>query len=1323
MLWKEKWKKTISIMLAFTFTCCLTLPSLAEKAYAADLGVITLTDSNNDKTLSKAEIKDTLNTVQAGETYSLKLPSGVGIETSAFSRLQGLVAVELPADLTAIPDNAFDSCKNLEGIAIPDSVTAIGENAFFGCSKLQSITFNKTSTLLSIGKCAFQESGVTKITIPDSVIAIGNSAFYGCDSLKEVTLASKQDVSTPQMTIGSSAFASNFALTAIDIPDKVISIGYRAFSNSKYLNKLTLASDLSVSSPKLTIANNAFEFSGLTSLDIPNRVTSVGENAFVFNQSLKTVNLGSSPSASQLATIGQYAFNSCTSLERITIPDGVSKINTRVFNACDALESVSFGPGCKIDAIDEFAFAYCGNLSTFTIPSTVTTIGEEAFYGADKMLTFNIPAGVTNIGDGAFASCDSLTSLTVAAGHPNFVVENGVLFDAGKTKLIQYPAGLSQQTYTIPSTVSTIGAYSFSASKLAGIMIPSAVKEIGESAFSYSATLETLEFEHESKLEKIGDRAFCDNKTLKAIDIPASVKTIGRSAFMNNTALSEVTFSDEALTSIEEYAFCNCTGMRGITIPKGISSIGDGFLYGCSALESLTVAADNTKYVAENGALYSKNKDSLMMYALAKDSKTFSVPASVTSVAESAFIGAKNLETVTVDASNTNYKSEDGVLYSIDGETIIYYPLANKNTAFTIKAAVTGFHDELFNNCTYLHNINVESGSKRFSSQDGVLLSRDGMTLIQYPSARTEETYIMPSDVESVNNYAFVNCKNLKTVVAQKSLRWFNSYGFQGSNVTLYLLPESEAIESAISNGVTYTTKPFLGMTSVSNMTSSSTTLNFSANQKGSTYYYLVLKATDAVQSTPGSLLDIQKAARGVRGNGIVSAMTNTAQVSGLSPTTEYVAYLIVSSQNAENSEILSVPFKTTAASGGGSTGGGSGSSGGGTATPPKTPSDSTSAEVKVTTQGTASNARVTGDSMNKAIDAAFEQAKRDNSHANVTLSVDAPKDVKKVTTGIPTESLKKLGESKTDASLIVTSPIGSITFDNSAIETIGSTAKGSDINITAAKVEKSSLTAEQQALVGDRPVLDLGIESNGKAISNFGGTATVSIPYTPAQGENTSNLVVWYLADDGSLSAMPCTYADGKLSFTTTHFSKYVLASVPFKDISSNVWFYKAAVYAHGKGLMNGTSTGKFDPSANTTRGMIVTMLYRNAAQPAVSAKANFADVNTSAYYANAVTWANGKGLVKGSSDGKFEPDNFVTREQLVSILYRNAGSPAVGNVDMSKFLDASKVSAYAAPALAWAIQNGVIKGSVNGSLNPDGKASRAEVATMMMNYFNVVK
>ncbi|WP_419007074.1 S-layer homology domain-containing protein [Evtepia gabavorous] len=195
------------------------------------------------------------------------------------------------------------------------------------------------------------------------------------------------------------------------------------------------------------------------------------------------------------------------------------------------------------------------------------------------------------------------------------------------------------------------------------------------------------------------------------------------------------------------------------------------------------------------------------------------------------------------------------------------------------------------------------------------------------------------------------------------------------------------------------------------------------------------------------------------------------------------------------------------------------------------------------------------------------------------------------------------------------------------------------------------------------------------------------------------------------------------KLNANTTVYAKWtenaVTPTLPFTDVKSGDWFYEAVQYVYDKGMMTGVSADRFAPASTTTRGMIVTILYRLENEPEVSGGSAFTDVENGAWYADAVAWAAANDIVNGTSATTFAPNSPITREQMAAILYRYAaykGYDVSQKADLSGYTDAASISDYAKDALAWANAQKLITGVTDTTLNPQGSATRAQVATILM-------
>ena len=181
---------------------------------------------------------------------------------------------------------------------------------------------------------------------------------------------------------------------------------------------------------------------------------------------------------------------------------------------------------------------------------------------------------------------------------------------------------------------------------------------------------------------------------------------------------------------------------------------------------------------------------------------------------------------------------------------------------------------------------------------------------------------------------------------------------------------------------------------------------------------------------------------------------------------------------------------------------------------------------------------------------------------------------------------------------------------------------------------------------------------------------------------------------------------------------------ALPFADVPEDAWYYEAVAYCYENGLMAGTGETSFQPDMTTTRGMIVTLLYRLEGEPGLEAENpgdSFTDVEAGAYYGAAVCWARRQGIASGYDAERFGPNDPISREQMAAILYRYArykGYDVTAAGDLSGFADAASVSAWALPAVRWANGAGLLQGTSAGTLNPMGTASRAEAAALLARF-----
>ena len=240
---------------------------------------------------------------------------------------------------------------------------------------------------------------------------------------------------------------------------------------------------------------------------------------------------------------------------------------------------------------------------------------------------------------------------------------------------------------------------------------------------------------------------------------------------------------------------------------------------------------------------------------------------------------------------------------------------------------------------------------------------------------------------------------------------------------------------------------------------------------------------------------------------------------------------------------------------------------------------------------------------------------------------------------------------------------------------------------------------------------------------------STVTVTVKPDEGYELDKLTV---TDKNGDSVKLTDKGDGKYTFKMPA-SKVTVEAVftavepepeglPFTDVTSGDWFYDAVAYVYDKGMMEGTTDTTFAPTMNLTRSMIAQVLYNLEERPEAPGAAGFPDVAAGAWYADAVNWAAARGIVKGYDTGAFGPEDSVTREQLAAILYRYAQAKGYdttqGGMAVREFSDSASISDWAQKAMAWAVNAQVLSGKGNGVLDPQGTATRAEVAQMLMNF-----
>ena len=529
----------------------------------------------------------------------------------------------------------------------------------------------------------------------------------------------------------------NTAITTVIIPDSITSIGDYAFSGCSSLMNIT----------------------------IPDSVTSIGDRAFYNCSSLTSATIGDG-----VTSIGGSAFSDCSSLTSITIPNSVTSIGESAFYNCSNLTSATIGDG--VTSIVYAAFAHCSNLTSIVIPDSVTTIGEDAFYGCPitkaTIPTLAIP----------YIKNSSLKEVVITSGDS---IADSAFYDCNNLMSI-----------VIPDSVTTIGEVAFyNCSSLTSITIPDSVTSIGEGAFSECGSLTRVDISDVAAWYNISfgsaksnplyyaRNLYLNNELVKELEIPDGVTTIGDRAFYNCSSLTSVTIGD-SVTSIGNMAFYGCNSLTSITIPDSVTSIGAAAFGYCRSLTSITIP-DGVTSIGN------------FAFIVCGSLTSITIPDSVTSIGYNTFTYCSTLTSVVIG---------DGVT-SI-GNMAFYG--CNSLTSITIPDSVTSIGQGAFSNCSSLTSITIPDSVttigedafygcpitiatiptlaipyiKNSSLKEVVITSGDSIADSAFSNYSSLTSVVIGDSVTTIGEKAFYNCSSLTSIVIPDSVTSIGEAAFSG---------------------------------------------------------------------------------------------------------------------------------------------------------------------------------------------------------------------------------------------------------------------------------------------------------------------------------------------------------------------------------------------------------------------------------------------------------------------------------------------------------------------------------------------------------------
>ena len=721
---------------------------------------------------------------------NINVPEGVtSIGYRAFFECTNLTSINIPKEVTIIKESAFYNCEKLTSITIPEGVISIEYNVFNGCTSLEEIEvnienpnylsengvlFNKEKT--KIIKYPEGKKDIKEYIIPNEVSSIESLAFKGCSNLTSITIP--EGVTN----IESSAFQGCSSLININIPEGITNIENATFSGCSSLTNINIPEGVT------SIGSLAFqECSNLTSITIPEKVTNIESSAFQGCSNLVNINIPEG-----ITSIKSYTFKGCSKLTNITIPEKVTEIGKSAFSECTSLTNIIIPEG--VTSIGEEAFSKCTNLKDITIPAEVTNIGEKAFNECTNLTNITIPEEVTSIGDSAIPKTTIIYAKADSVGHkyaeesaqgyflegePSTISTKYEIKEEETWDISAYTEGkiiakwtLSDKTLRITGTgeMKTLGIGSREdwwrtqyTNLIENVIISDGITNIGSYAFEGFRNLQSITIPEE--VTEIGMAAFSGCRSLKNINIPEEVTYIGEEAFRECESLTDIKIP-EGVTTIKDLTFYGCSNLKNITIPKTVTSLEYNIFGGCESLTNITI------------------------------------PEGVTTIENDTLIDLSSLENIEVDINNTNFTSENGILFNKEKTKIIKYPEGKKDIEeYTIPEGVTSIGDRAFYKCNNLSNINIPEGVTGIG--DRTFYECNNLSNINIPEGITSigelEFYgcdsliniTIPESVTSIGEGAFRECINLTNITIPRGVTNIDNTTFYGcTGLTNITIPE-----------------------------------------------------------------------------------------------------------------------------------------------------------------------------------------------------------------------------------------------------------------------------------------------------------------------------------------------------------------------------------------------------------------------------------------------------------------------------------------------------------------------------------------------------
>ena len=1165
----------------------------------------------------------------------------------------------------AMPWNGNKS--SIYSVIIENGVTTIGDHAFHYCRRLSSAE------------------------IPDSVTTIGNAAFYSCNSLSSV------EIGNSVTTIGDRAFRECHSLSSVVIPDSVTSIGDSAFFSCDSLSSIYVDAD----NPSYSSDDRGVLFDK--------------QKTYLIQAPMAISGFYTIPDS--VITIGEYAFCDCR-LNSIVIPDSVTTIGYSAFFR-SSLNSVVIGNG--VISIGEDAFRVCDSLSSVEIPDSVTTIGEDAFLGCNSLSSVEIPDSVTTIGYGAFRGCNSLSRISVDRNNIYYSSDEcGVLFDKQKRTLVQAPGTISG-SYIIPGNVITIDRYAFySCNSLSGVEIPDSVTTIGYEAF------------------------YCCN-SLGSVEIPDSVTTIGNYAFRWCSSLTSVKFRGDAPTIASDAFYqVTATAYYPANNPTWTADVMQD--YG-GDITWVPYTPDNVDPPAPSVGTHDTLKQLTDM-----DYLLFSEIAYSDSL--SGKIG-KNISEILSGKWNKEWK-EKGVTYAD-----AYGPISNWVLRKTWSYS-DGFSAALFMNES--NEAVLSFCGSRPINLDNIASKTWDLIMDWVVNDFAVEVFDMYGP--QVNNAIYTYIEALMENPTDIKFTGHSLGGALADIASAYSGYEAISFNAISALDVAYTDYPremsraFTGVDEW-NITDHTNEHDILAGM----YEEMVdstrppIKPYQSHKNT-GSATDL------IANHGLTSivevgadgCVDLTPEINAFHPTKSITTDLPGSlsvlhlGTTGDDTFSMGLNFMIPKVSYGGN-----GDDHIVTGILSDTLIGGKDNDVLNGDYGDDDYLYYKGDGLDYIYDIGGDDTlylygfsdsdiigATDNlgSHfidisCNGKVIISISKNNREYSGWLSGDSFKVkvtinghertinitdlFNTHKAGYRLIVGCPVNVEVLDPDG--NVAFTLTDGEVGTWYTEYGNFYVFEEENGEYGK--VLDLVEGYTARIVGADEGTMDVTYQ-VPVDGELsepvsvsgvpvTEELIATFEAsEDGDVYLVIDEDGDGEADS-----ERKLYGECPFTDVPEGSFYYEPVMWAVDRGITNGTDETHFEPESKCTRGQVVTFLWRAAGYPEPKNADNpFTDVKEGKFYYKAVLWAVENGITKGMTDTTFVPDTKCNRGQVVTFLWRAAGSPEPESTN-NPFVDV-KTTDFFYKSVLWAVENGITNGVDAAHFGPATDCNRAQVVTFLYRAYN---